>query len=416
MDPVEDWHTRSLEYHRLPRPGKISVVPTKPVSSSNDLSLAYTPGVATPCLEIKNNPATAFDYTNKGNLVGIITDGSAVLGLGNIGPLASKPVMEGKAVLFKRFAGIDAFDIEVNAPTPESFIETVANISLTFGGINLEDIRAPKCFYIEQRLRERVSVPVMHDDQWGTAVVTCAGLHNALKLQKKRPDSLRIVAIGAGAASIASLKLASEFFGLSKEQITVIDSKGVVSAKRRGLPDYKRAFAPEQAPKDLKEAAKGADVILGFSLANQITTDMVKGMAERPIIFALANPIPEIMPDKAKSVRQDLVIATGRSDFPNQVNNSICFPYLFRAALDVRATRFTQAMQFASVLAIADLAEQPIDEEVLVVDKISKDLRFGPGYILPKQFDPRLRKHVVSAIIDAHNAEKSGSESADTGI
>ncbi len=405
-DDIQDWHTRALDYHRLPKPGKISIVPTKPVNSSNDLSMAYTPGVATPCLEIKNNPSTIYDYTNKGNLVGVITDGSAVLGLGNIGAMASKPVMEGKAVLFKRFAGIDAFDIEVDASSPEAFIETVASIAPTFGGINLEDIKAPGCFYIEQRLRERVSVPLMHDDQHGTATVVCAGLHNALKLQNKKSENIKIVVIGAGAASIASLRLAQKFFNLCKEQIVIADSKGVVSAKRENLPDYKLAFAVENAPKSVAEAARGADVILGFSTANQITPEMVESMADRPIVFAMANPIPEIMPDKAKMVRDDLVIATGRSDFPNQVNNSICFPYLFRAALDLKASSFTTSMMFSAILAIADLAEKPIASEVRTQDNLEAGLGFGSDYILPKQLDPRLRSHVVSAIMDAYSEEK----------
>jgi len=403
---MEDWHTKSLDYHRLPKPGKTSVVPTKPVNSSSDLSLAYTPGVATPCLEIQNNPMAAYDYTNKANLVGVITDGSALLGLGDLGPLASKPVMEGKAVLFKRFAGIDAFDIEVDAPTPEAFIDTVANIAPTFGGINLEDIRAPKCFFIERRIRDRVSIPVLHDDQHGTAAVVCAGLLNAFKLQNKRVQDVKIVVIGAGAAGIASLKLAMQFFKLSKEQITMFDSKGAISTKRDSLPDYKMPFARENPPKTPEEAAKGADAILGFSQANQITPEMVKNMNERPVIFATANPVPEIMPAKAKAVRDDLVIATGRSDFPNQVNNSICFPYLFRAALDMRARKFTQAMMFASILAIADLAEKPIDSEVRAQDRLGEDLVFGPDYLLPKQLDPRLRSHVVSAIIEAYREER----------
>ena len=396
---------RALAYHEKPIPGKLSVTPTKPAGSSADLALAYSPGVASPCLEIERDPACARRYTNKGNLVAVITDGSAVLGLGRIGALAAKPVMEGKAMLFKKFAGIDVFDIEVAAPTTEAFIETVVNISPTFGAINLEDIKSPECFLVEERLRERLDIPVFHDDQHGTAVVTCAALVNALELQNKKAAGIKLVAVGAGAASIATVKLAMRFFGLKKNQITLLDSRGVISMNRGDLPAHKMAFARDTDNTTLEQVARGADVIIGVSKGERISPEIVKQMAARPIIFALANPVPEIMPAVAHAARADVLLATGRSDFPNQVNNSICFPYLFRAALDSGARAITEAMLFAAIESIAALAREPIAEEVRLSDNTG-DLAFGPDYILPRQFDPRLRERVVPAVAYAARRER----------
>ena len=391
---------QALEYHAKPRPGKLSVEVTKPAGSSADLALAYSPGVASPCLAIERDADLAYRYTNKGNLVGVISNGTAVLGLGNIGALASKPVMEGKAMLFKKFAGIDVFDIEVAAPTAESFIETVVNIAPTFGAINLEDVKAPECFSIEERLRERLDIPVMHDDQHGTAVVACAGLFNAMELQNKKPQDVQVVAIGAGAASVATVKLVMQFFGIKKNQVTMVDSQGVITERRTNLPAYKMAFARDTESETLADSVVGADIIIGVSKGEQLTPEMIKTLASKPIIFALANPVPEIMPDIAHAVRDDIIMATGRSDFPNQVNNSICFPYLFRAALDTRTRAFTPEMMSAAIQSIAALAREPIADEVRISDNTG-DLSFGPCYILPKQFDPRLREFVVPAIMEA---------------
>ena len=391
---------RALEYHRQPRPGKTSIRLTKPAATADDLTLAYSPGVASPCLEIEKNPLNAYEYTNKGNLVGIVTNGSAVLGLGAIGALAAKPVMEGKAMLFKQFAELDVFDIEIAAPTTESFIETVASISPTFGAINLEDIRAPECFFIEQRLRELCNIPVLHDDQHGTAVVVCAALLNALELQGKDPAKARMLFIGSGAAGIACARLAQRFFGLMRRQILLLDSRGVVSSDREDLPNYKLSFARDTKIRTIEEAVKWADVVVGVARGDMISREMVRKMRPSPVILALSNPVPEIMPPKALSARDDLIIATGRSDFPNQVNNSVCFPYLFRAALDARVPAFTEAMLFAAVRAIAELAREPVPEAVLRASNAEK-LSFGPEYILPKQFDPRLRERVVPAVIAA---------------
>lgn len=392
----------ALEYHAASPPGKTALALTKPAATARDLALAYSPGVASPCLAIENNPAAVYDYTNKGNLVGVISNGTAVLGLGNIGAAASKPVMEGKAMLFKKFAGVDAFDIEINAPTPEAFIETVANISPTFGAVNLEDIRAPECFFIEHRLRRRLDIPVMHDDQHGTAVVTVAAMRNALELQNKKAENIRMLVLGAGAAAVAVTRLAMNFFGLKKRQIMMFDSKGPLSSDRAPkLESYKMAFMRDTKVKTLEAALRMSDIVIGVARGGLIKPHMIKKMREKPVILAMSNPVPEIMPSEAEQVREDLIMATGRSDFPNQVNNSICFPYLFRAALDAKAPKFTVPMFTAAVNAIADLAREPVPSDVRAASGLADGTEFGPHYILPKQLDPRLREHVVPAVIAA---------------
>jgi malate dehydrogenase (oxaloacetate-decarboxylating)(NADP+) len=390
---------KALDYHRLPKPGKLSVESSKPCSTQEDLSLAYTPGVAQPVLEIARNPAKAYDYTNKGNLVAVITDGTAILGLGNRGPLAAKPVMEGKAVLFKQFAGIDVFDIEVDAKTPQDFINVVVAIAPTFGGINLEDIAAPHCFEIEAALKKKLDIPVFHDDQHGTATIICAGLINALHVQGKTLDTAKIVCLGAGAAGIASLKLLVAM-GARKAHITLVDSKGVVHKDRTDLNSFKKGFARKTKLRSLEEAMAGADVFVGVSDANLVSPAMVKSMADRPVVFALANPNPEILPEKAMAARSDLIMATGRSDFPNQVNNVLGFPFIFRGALDARAKEITQDMLIAAVHALAELAREPVPASVLKAYKLKK-LKFGPDYILPKPFDPRLAERVPQAVAKA---------------
>ncbi|MBU2642747.1 MAG: malate dehydrogenase [Gammaproteobacteria bacterium] len=398
MTPAE-LKKKALEYHRLPKPGKLSVESSKPCSTQDDLALAYTPGVAQPVLEIAKNPKTAYDYTNKGNLIAVITDGTAILGLGNLGPLAAKPVMEGKAVLFKQFAGIDVFDIEVHAKTPQEFIKVVEAIAPTFGGINLEDIAAPHCFEIEAALKKKLDIPVFHDDQHGTAVIICAGLINALHVQGKALDSAKIVCLGAGAAGIASMKLLVAM-GARKANITLVDSKGVVHKERTDLNSFKKGFARKTKLRTLTEAMQGADVFVGVSGANLVSPAMVKSMADKPVVFALANPNPEILPEKAMAARSDLVMATGRSDFPNQVNNVLGFPFIFRGALDARAKEITEAMLIAAVHALAGLAREPVPASVLKAYKLKK-LVFGPDYILPKPFDPRLAERVPQAVARA---------------
>ena len=402
-----DLKKQALDYHRLPKPGKLSVESSKPCSTPADLSLAYTPGVAQPVLEIAKNPATAYDYTNKGNLVAVITDGTAILGLGNRGPLAAKPVMEGKAVLFKQFAGIDVYDIEVQAKTPQEFIKVVVAIAPTFGGINLEDIAAPHCFQIEAALRKKLDIPVFHDDQHGTAVIICAGLINALYVQGKTLETAKIVCLGAGAAGIASMKLLLAM-GAKKANITVVDSKGVVHKGRTDLNSYKKAFARKTELRTLADAMQGADVFVGVSGANLVSPAMVKSMADKPVVFALANPNPEILPAKARAARSDLIMATGRSDFPNQVNNVLGFPFIFRGALDARAREITQDMLIAAVHALAELAREPVPASMLKAYKLKK-LAFGPDYILPKPFDPRLAERVPQAVAKAvKKANKAG--------
>ncbi len=390
----------SLEYHENPSPGKLSLNITKPTNTQQDLALAYTPGVAEPVRAIAKNPEDAYKYTIKGNLVAVITDGSAVLGLGNVGALASKPVMEGKAVLFKRFANVDVFDIEVNAKNPQDFINTVANIAPTFGGINLEDIKAPQCFEIEEELVKKLDMPVFHDDQHGTAIIASAALLNALELQSKKIEEVKVVCLGAGAAGIASMKLLVAL-GLKKENLYMVDRQGVIHSERTDLNKYKAQFAINTEKRTLADAMKDADVFIGVSGPNLITADMVKSMAAKPIIFALSNPNPEIDPKIAHDARDDLIIATGRSDYPNQVNNVLCFPFIFRGALDVRAKTINTEMQIAAVHAIKDLAREPIIDEVKQAYTGIENLSFGIDYILPKPTDPRLIERVPKAVSEA---------------
>ncbi len=390
---------QALDYHEFPKPGKMSVESSKPCDTAEDLSLAYSPGVAEPVRAIADDPENAYRYTNKGNLVAVITDGSAILGLGNLGPLAAKPVMEGKGILFKRFAGIDVFDIEVNAPSVAAFIETVVNIAPTFGGINLEDIAAPHCFEIESALSARLDIPVFHDDQHGTAVIVCAGLVNALQIQGKRLVDAKIVCLGAGAAGLASMRLLMAM-GARTENILLVDSRGVIHAGRTDLNSYKQPFAREILQRTLDDAMVGADVFVGVSGANLVSQDMLRCMADRPVVFALANPDPEISPAEAHAARDDLIMATGRSDYPNQVNNVLGFPFIFRGALDARAKRITPAMQIAAVNALAELAREPVPAEVLAAYKL-ETLAFGREYILPKPFDPRLIDRIPPAVAGA---------------
>ncbi|MDQ6987352.1 MAG: NADP-dependent malic enzyme [Mariprofundaceae bacterium] len=398
--PKDKLREDALFYHSQPTPGKISVQSTKPCITQRDLSLAYTPGVAIPCLEIEENPELAYEYTSRGNLVGVITNGSAVLGLGNIGALAGKPVMEGKGVLFKRFADIDVFDIEIDESDAMAFVETVARLEPTFGGINLEDIKAPECFIIEKELRKRLNIPVLHDDQHGTAVILAAGMINALLLQEKDIADVKIVCLGAGAAGFACMKLLEEL-GATHENILFLDRKGVISRDRdEDLPPHKAYFATERDERTLQEAMQDADVFVGLSTGNTVTAEMLESMAERPVVFAMANPDPEIAYDLATSVRKDLIMATGRSDHPNQVNNVLGFPFLFRGALDARATTFNEEMKIAAVHALAELARQEVPETVLKAYGCTF-LSFGPEYILPKPFDPRLIEVVPTAVAKA---------------
>ena len=389
----------ALRYHAEGKPGKIEVVSTKPYSTQMDLSLAYSPGVAEPCLEIEKNPLDAYKYTSKGNLVAVISNGTAVLGLGDIGPLAGKPVMEGKGLLFKIFAGIDVFDIEVNEKDPDKFIETVKAIAPTFGGINLEDIKAPECFKIETRLKEELDIPVMHDDQHGTAIISGAGLINALEIAGKKIEDVKIVVNGAGAASISCTKLYI-MLGARKENIIMCDSKGVISTHRTDLNESKKFFATDRDIKTLTEAVVGADVFLGLSVANVLTQDMVRSMNTNPIVFALANPNPEISYADAMASRDDIIFATGRSDYPNQINNVLGFPYIFRGALDTHAKAINEEMKLAAVYAIAGLAKEPVPDVVNAAYKL-KRTTFGRDYILPKALDPRLLTRVSCAVAKA---------------
>ena len=390
---------QALDYHQFPKPGKLSVESSKPCATQLDLSLAYSPGVAEPVRVIGADPEAAYLYTNKGNLVAVITDGTAILGLGNLGPLAAKPVMEGKGVLFKRFAGIDVFDIEINAPSVAAFIETVVNIAPTFGGINLEDIAAPHCFEIEKALTERLDIPVFHDDQHGTAVIICAGLINALHVQGKRLEDARIVCLGAGAAGNASLRLLLAM-GADKSKLLVVDKVGVLHSGMSDLPPHHAFFAADTTARTLADAMRGADAFIGVSAANLVTQEMIKSMADKPVVFALANPDPEISPQDAHAARDDLIMATGRSDYPNQVNNVLGFPFIFRGTLDARAKRITQKMLIAAVHALAELAREPVPADVLAIYNLT-ELAFGRDYILPKPFDSRLIERIPPAVVKA---------------
>ncbi len=378
----------AFNYHSQGRPGKIEVVPTKPYSTQRDLSLAYTPGVADPCLAIRDNPDDVYKYTAKGNLVAVISNGTAVLGLGDIGPEAGKPVMEGKGLLFKVFADIDVFDIEVNEKNIDKFVETVIAISPTFGGINLEDIKAPECFEIEDRIKAAVNIPVMHDDQHGTAIITSAGLLNALKINGKKIEKIRIVVNGAGASAVSCTRLYKKL-GVLPENIIMVDSRGVINKNRTDLNEIKKQFVTDSPFNTLEEAIKGADMFLGLSKAGALKKEWIKQMAENPIIFALANPVPEILPEEAFSVRKDIIMATGRSDYPNQINNVLGFPFIFRGALDVRASSINDEMKLAASRALADLAQLPVPEEVNIAFHTS-NLKFGKDYIIPKTNRPKV--------------------------
>ncbi len=388
----------ALEYHGRGKPGKLSVIPTKPCMTAAELSLAYTPGVARPCLEIARHSEDAYLYTGKGNLVAVVSNGTAVLGLGNIGSLAGKPVMEGKAVLFKRFANIDAFDIEINETDPEKLATIIASLEPTFGGINLEDIRAPDCFVVEERLQEHLKIPVFHDDQHGTAVIVSAALLNALKLQGKKPENAKIVFSGAGAAAIACAGFFLDL-GIKKDQITLCDSEGVISTHRMGLNRHKARFARKTLKKSLTEVLAGADIFIGLSKGNILTPEMVGSMAGKPIVFAMANPVSEIGYAEGRAARPDIIIATGRSDYPNQVNNVLGFPFIFRGALDVRATQINLQMKMAAAKALAALAYEPVPEEVSLA--YGTRFQFGPDYIIPKIFDSRILYHVAPAVAKA---------------
>ena len=399
MNKNELRRQQALEYHAKGRPGKIEVIPTKEAKTQRDLSLAYSPGVAEPCKEIHANPEDVYKYTAKGNLVAVISNGTAVLGLGDIGPEAGKPVMEGKGVLFKIFADIDVFDIEINEKDPEKFCQIVKALEPTFGGINLEDIKAPECFYIEQKLKQEMKIPLMHDDQHGTAIISAAALLNALELQKKKIEKVRYVVNGAGAAAIACIKLYVSL-GARKENFMIFDSKGLIHDKRTDLDEQKQAFASKHKDISLEEAMKGADVFIGLSKGGILSKQMVKNMAKNPIVFAMANPDPEISWDDAVEARKDVIMATGRSDYPNQVNNVLGFPYIFRGALDVRATQINEAMKLAAVKALAELAKKPVPDIVNMAYN-ETNISFGPNYIIPKPLDPRLLATVSPAVAKA---------------
>ncbi len=394
-----DFKQAALDYHAQPKPGKISIELTTAAATQNDLALAYSPGVAEPVKAIAENPELAYEYTAKGNLVAVISNGTAILGLGDLGPLASKPVMEGKALLFKRFAGIDSVDIEVDTKDPQALIETVALIANTFGGINLEDIKAPECFEIEKALIERCEVPVFHDDQHGTAIVTAAGMLNALEIQGKTLAEAKIVCLGAGSAAVACMRLLRSL-GAQKNNVTMIDRRGVIYTGREGLNEFKEEFAHGTADRSLADAIEGADVFVGLSGANLLSPELLKTMAPKPIVFACSNPDPEISPALANAARDDLIMATGRSDYPNQVNNVLGFPFIFRGALDVRATRINEEMKIAAVNAIRDLAKLPVPQSVLDACDV-ESLEFGPGYIIPKPMDSRLLGDVSAAVAQA---------------
>ncbi|HFD4039984.1 TPA: malic enzyme-like NAD(P)-binding protein [Vibrio parahaemolyticus] len=397
--PEEEHRQKALDYHAYPTPGKIAVELTKPAETAGDLALAYSPGVAEPVREIAQNPDNVYKYTAKGNMVAVISNGTAILGLGNLGPLASKPVMEGKALLFKRFAGLDSIDIEVKHRTIDEFVDTVANIADTFGGINLEDIKAPDCFEIEKRLIERCDVPVFHDDQHGTAIVTAAGMLNAIELQGKKLEDSTIVCLGAGAAAVACMELLIKC-GAMREKIYMLDRKGVIHTRRDDLNEYKQLFANNTDKRTLEDVIEGADLFLGVSGPNLLPPEALKLMADKPVVFACSNPDPEIKPELADAVRDDLIMGTGRSDYPNQVNNVLCFPFIFRGALDVRASEINDDMKLAAVDAIRALAKEPVPESVLKAAGVEK-LEFGSDYIIPKPMDPRLLPRVAKAVAQA---------------
>lgn len=394
-----DLRKAALDYHSMPRAGKISVEIIKPTATSRDLALAYSPGVAEPVREIARNQEAAYAYTAKGNLVAVVSDGSAILGLGNLGALASKPVMEGKGVLFKCFAGIDVFDLEIDASSTQAFIDTIVNVSPTFGGINLEDIKAPECFEIEKAIQERCSIPVFHDDQHGTAIIIAAGLLNALELQGKELPKVKIVCVGAGAAGVASCKLLMAM-GANADNIFMLDSRGVIHSDRSDLNEYKRFFAHDTPKRSLEDAIVGADVFIGLSGPDVLSPAMLQSMAAKPVVFALANPDPEIKPELAHQTRDDVIVGTGRSDYPNQVNNVLGFPFIFRGALDVRARIVNEAMKVAAVEAIRNLAKEPVPAEVCAAYD-GESLTFGKDYIIPKPMDPRLITVVSAAVARA---------------
>ncbi|HBE40539.1 MAG TPA: hypothetical protein DDW27_04925 [Bacteroidales bacterium] len=389
----------ALLYHSRGRRGKVEVIPTKPYSTQSDLSLAYTPGVAWPCLEIQKTPEDVYKYTAKGNLVAVISNGTAVLGLGDIGAMAGKPVMEGKGLLFKVFADVDVFDIEIDEKDPEKLIEICAKIAPTFGGINLEDIKAPECFEVESKLKEMLDIPVFHDDQHGTAIISGAGLLNSLEITGREIDKLKIVVCGAGAAAISCSRLYLSL-GVKKENIVMVDSKGVINSKRKDLNKYKQEFVTFRNIDTLAEAVKGADLFLGLSVAKMLTKEMLATMADHPIVFAMANPDPEISYEDAMATRDDLIFATGRSDYPNQINNVLGFPFIFRGALDVRASTINEEMKLAASRALAGLAKEPVPDCVLKAYNL-ENLTFGKDYIIPKPLDPRLISYVASAVAKA---------------
>jgi malate dehydrogenase (oxaloacetate-decarboxylating)(NADP+) len=389
----------ALKYHSQGRPGKLQVIPTKQAETQDDLALAYTPGVAQPCLKIKDNPMDAYQYTNKGNLVAVISNGTAVLGLGNIGAIAGKPVMEGKGLLFKIFADVDVFDIEIDENDPDKFVEIVKAIAPTFGGINLEDIKAPECFHIERRLKEELHIPLMHDDQHGTAIIVSSGFVNALEITGKQIEDIKLVVNGAGSAAIACTNLLITM-GVRRENVVMCDSKGVINESRTDLNEEKQQFITSRNLNTLQEALVGADAFLGVSTANVLSQDMLRTMAENPIVFALANPNPEIKYEEAVMTRKDVLVATGRSDYPNQINNVLGFPYIFRGALDVQARAINEEMKVAAVKAIASLAKEPVPASVLKAYGL-KSLSFGHDYFIPKPFDPRLLEVVSVAVAKA---------------
>ncbi len=395
----DDLKQAALDYHANPKPGKIEVTLTTAAETQKDLALAYSPGVAEPVKAIAEDPELAYTYTAKGNLVAVITNGSAILGLGDLGPLASKPVMEGKSLLFKRFANIDSIDIEVDAESPQAFIDTVERIALTFGGINLEDIKAPECFEIEKALIDKCNIPIFHDDQHGTAIVTAAGMINALEIQGKAIEEAKIVCLGAGAAAIACMRLLVSC-GAQKQNIFMLDRRGVIYKGREGINEYKAEFANNTDKRTLDDACQDADVFVGLSGANLLSTDMLQSMAKNPVVFACSNPDPEISPELANATRDDVIMATGRSDYPNQVNNVLGFPFIFRGALDVRATEINEAMKVAAVNAIKDLAKKDVTQQV--IDAVHEEhLTFGKHYIIPKPMDERLLSDVSAAVAKA---------------